>query len=86
MGASTLDGIFQGIGYTVVLLIMCFFRELFGYGTLLDKQIMPNGYTPIGILTQPVGGFICLGVLIAAMQWGMAKAAKKKENKEKEAE
>ena len=86
VGASTLDGIFQGIGYTVVLLIMCFFRELFGYGTLLDKQIMPNGYTPIGILTQPVGGFICLGVLIAAMQWGMAKAAKKKENKEKEAE
>jgi electron transport complex protein RnfE len=86
VGASTLDGIFQGIGYTVVLLIMCFFRELFGYGTLLDKQIMPAGYTPIGILTQPVGGFICLGVLIAAMQWGMAKAAKKNENKEKEAE
>ena len=86
MGASTLDGIFQGLGYTVVLLIMCFFRELFGYGTLLDIQIMPNGYTPIGILTQPVGGFLCLGTLIAVMQWAMAKSAKKKENKEKEAE
>jgi len=86
VGASTLDGIFQGIGYTVVLLIMCFFRELFGYGTLLDIQIMPNGYTPIGILTQPVGGFLCLGVLIAAMQWAMAKSARKNENKEKEAE
>ena len=86
VGASTLDGIFQGLGYTVVLLIMCFFRELFGYGTLLDIQIMPNGYTPIGILTQPVGGFICLGVLIAAMQWALAKSAKKNENKEKEAE
>ena len=86
VGASTLDGIFQGIGYTVVLLIMCFFRELFGYGTLLDIQIMPNGYTPIGILTQPVGGFLCLGVLIAAMQWALAKSARKNENKEKEAE
>ena len=86
VGASTLDGIFQGIGYTVVLLIMCFFRELFGYGTLLDIQIMPNGYTPIGILTQPVGGFLCLGVLIAAMQWALAKSAEKKANKEKEAE
>ena len=86
VGASTLDGIFQGLGYTVVLLIMCFFRELFGYGTLLDIQIMPNGYTPIGILTQPVGGFLCLGTLIAVMQWAMAKSAKKKENKEKEAE
>ena len=86
VGASALDGIFQGIGYTLVLLIMCFFRELFGYGTLLDIQIMPNGYTPIGILTQPVGVFLCLGTLIAVMQWAMAKSAKKKENKEKEAE
>ncbi len=86
VGASTLDGIFQGLGYTVVLLIMCFFRELFGYGTLLDIQIMPNGYTPIGILTQPVGGFICLGVLIAAMQWALSRSEKKNASKEKEAE
>ncbi len=86
VGASTLDGIFQGIGYMLVLLVMCFFRELFGVGTLLDIQIMPNGYTPIGILTQPVGGFLCLGVLIALMQWAMARSAKKSENKEKEAE
>ena len=86
VGASALDGIFQGIGYTLVLLVMCFFRELFGYGTLLDIQIMPSGYTPIGILTQPVGGFICLGVLIAVMQWAMARSDRKKENKEKEAE
>ncbi|MBQ9393518.1 MAG: electron transport complex subunit E [Oscillospiraceae bacterium] len=85
VGASTLDGIFQGLGYTVVLIIMCFFRELFGAGKLLDIQIMPDGYTPIGILTLPVGGFICLGVLIAVMQWALAKSAKKNENKEKEA-
>ena len=87
VGASFLDGIFQGLGYTVVLLIMCFFRELFGAGKLLGIQIMPEGFTPIGVLTLPVGGFICLGVLIAVMQWALAKSAKKKENKdEKEAE
>ena len=86
VGASALDGIFQGLGYTVVLLIMCFFRELFGAGKLLDIQIMPDWYTNIGVLTLPVGGFICLGVLIAVMQWALAKSAKKKENKEKEAE
>ena len=86
VGASFLDGIFQGLGYTVVLLILCFFRELFGAGKLLDVQIMPEGYTPIGILTLPVGGFLCLGVLIAAMQWALAKSAEKKANKEKEAE
>ena len=81
VGASVLDGLFQGLGYTVVLLIMCFFRELFGAGKLLDMQIMPDGFTPIGILTLPVGGFLCLGVLIAAMQWALNKSTKKK-NKE----
>ena len=86
VGASALDGIFQGLGYTVVLLIMCFFRELFGAGKLLDIQLLGDWYTPIGVLTLPVGGFLCLGTLIAVMQWAMAKSAKKKENKEKEAE
>ena len=86
VGASTLDGIFQGLGYTVVLLIMCFFRELFGAGKLLDIQLLGDWYTPIGVLTLPVGGFLCLGTLIAVMQWAMAKSAKKNENKEKEAE
>lgn len=81
VGASVLDGLFQGLGYTVVLLIMCFFRELFGAGKLLDMQIMPDGFTPIGILTLPVGGFLCLGALIAAMQWALSKSTKKK-NKE----
>ncbi len=82
VGASFLDGIFQGLGYTVVLLIMCFFRELFGAGKLLDIQILGDWYTPIGVLTLPVGGFLCLGTLIAVMQWALAKSAKKKEQKE----
>jgi electron transport complex protein RnfE len=81
VGASALDGIFQGLGYTVVLLIMCFFRELFGSGKLLGLQIMPTSYTPAGLLILPVGGFLCLGTLIAVMQWAMAKSAKKKEAK-----
>ena len=82
VGASFLDGIFQGLGYTVVLLIMCFFRELFGAGTLMGIRIMPESYTNIGVLTLPVGGFLCLGTLIAVMQWALAKSAKKKEQKE----
>ncbi len=81
VAASALDGIFQGIGYTIVLIIMCAFRELFGAGKLLDIQIMPDSYVPAGILTLPVGGFLCLGTLIAIMQWALAKAEKKKEAK-----
>ena len=88
VGASALDGIFQGIGYTLVLIVMCFFRELFGAGKLMGIQVMPAGYTPAGMLILPVGGFLCLGVLIAVMQWALAKAEKNKEKKaaaEKEA-
>lgn len=77
--ASALDGIFQGLGYTVVLVIMCFFRELFGSGKLMGFQIMPTSYTPALLLVLPVGGFLCLGALIAVMQWALAKSAKKKE-------
>ncbi|MBO4854762.1 MAG: electron transport complex subunit E [Oscillospiraceae bacterium] len=86
MGVSALDGIFQGLGYTAVLLVMCVFRELFGAGTLLGVRIMPESYTNMGLLTLPVGGFLCLGALIAAMQWGMNRADKKKSSGEKEAE
>ena len=90
---SLFDGIFQGIGYTIVLIIMCVVRELLGAGKfgggLLGGGglgaapgivIFPEEYA-ISVLTLPVGGFLTLGVLIAAMQWGLAKAAKKKEAK-----
>ena len=82
--ASAVDGICQGIGYTAVLLVLCFFRELLGAGTLFGVQIMPASYVPAGILVLPVGGFLCLGALIAAMQWGLKKAEKKNEKKEAE--
>ena len=81
VGAAALDGIFQGLGYTLVLLIMCAFRELFGAGQLMGIQIMPESYVPAGMLILPVGGFLCLGTLIAVMQWAMAKVNKKKEAK-----
>ena len=82
--ASAVDGICQGIGYTAVLLVLCFFRELLGACTLFGVQIMPKSYVPAGILVLPVGGFLCLGALIAAMQWGLKKAEKKNEKKEAE--
>ena len=84
VGAATLDGIFQGLGYTIVLIIMCAFRELFGAGKLCDVQIMPASYVPANLLIMPVGGFLCLGVLIAIMQWALAKAEKKNAEKKEE--
>ena len=81
IGASAVDGICQGIGYTVVLLILSAFRELLGAGTLLGVQIMPSSYVPAGMLTLPVGGFLCLGTLIAIMQWALARSEKKNAEK-----
>ena len=78
VAASAVDGICQGIGYTVVLLILSAFRELLGAGTLLGIQIMPSSYVPASMLTLPVGGFLCLGTLIAIMQWALARSEKKK--------
>ena len=88
VGASAADGICQGLGYTLVLVVLCAFRELLGMGKLFDFQIMPASYVPAGILTQPVGGFLCLGALIAAMQWALNRkkgGAEKTADAEKEA-
>ena len=84
VAASAVDGICQGIGYTVVLVIMCAFRELLGAGTLMGIPVMPASYTPALMLVLPVGGFLCLGTLIAAMQWALAKSEKKAAGKKEE--
>ena len=81
--ASFFDGIFQGIGYTLVLLVMCIIREFLGAGTFgggllaggKGIQIIPSQF-PAGMLTLPVGGFLVLGCLIAAMQWALSKSKK----------
>ena len=77
VGASFVDGICQGLGYTAVLLVMCFIRELLGAGTLMGVRIIPEQF-PIGVLTLPVGGFLVLGFLIAAMQWALSKSKEDK--------
>ena len=73
---SALDGLFQGIGYTVALVVVCVIRELLGAGTfgggLLNGgegiRIIPEGY-PAMQLVMPVGGFLTLGFVIAGFQW-----------------
>ena len=86
IAASFFDGIFQGIGYTVVLMVMCIIREFLGTGTfgggLLNGgagiRTLPEQF-PIGVLTLPVGGFLVLAALIAAMQWALSRPKKNKE-------
>ena len=88
--ASAVDGLCQGIGYTVALCIMCIIRELLGSGTfgggLLNGGegivIIPQPF-PAMQMVMPVGGFLTLGFVIAGSQWLMKHLEKK--NKKKEA-
>ena len=83
VAASALDGVFQGLGYTVILVIMCVIREFLGAGTfgggILNGgegvRILPESIPALGMIL-PVGGFLTLGFLIALMQWAQNKAGK----------
>ena len=89
VGASALDGIFQGLGYTVILIIMCVVREFLGNGTfgggILNGgegiRILPEGMPALGMIL-PVGGFLTLACVIAAMQYFLSKP--KKDDKKEE--
>lgn len=86
--ASAVDGLCQGIGYTVALVVMCVIRELLGSGTfgggILGEngagiQIFPADYAALQMI-MPVGGFLTLGFVVAGFQWLLRKI----ENKKKE--
>jgi len=66
---SFLDGIGNGLGYSLVLIVVASIRELFGAGTLLGVEILPlvqNGgwYIPNGMLLLPPSAFFIIGFLI----------------------
>lgn len=62
---SIVDGISQGLGYTIAISILAFFRELLGSGTLFGIGIIPEEYT-IGFMLQPASSFIVLGLIYGA--------------------
>ena len=66
---SFLDGIGNGIGYSVILLIIAFFREFFGSGTVFGIQVIPDafdewGYANNGLFTLPPMAVIVAGCII----------------------
>ncbi|MCM1033058.1 MAG: NADH:ubiquinone reductase (Na(+)-transporting) subunit D [Odoribacter sp.] len=67
--ASFLDGVGNGIGYALILLIVGFFRELLGSGTLLGFQIIPQafydaGYANNGLMILPPMALIVVACII----------------------
>ncbi len=66
---SFLDGIGNAAGYAVILIIVAFFRELFGSGKLLGYQVIPDalyemGYVNNGLMLLSPMALITVGVLI----------------------
>ena len=67
--ASLLDGLGNGIGYALILIIVAFFRELLGSGTLFGFQVIPDavyefGYANNGLMILPPMALILLGCII----------------------
>jgi Na+-transporting NADH:ubiquinone oxidoreductase subunit D len=70
---SFLDGIGNGLGYTVILLIVGFFRELVGSGKLLGIPVLPlhtdgGWYVPNGLFLLPPSAFFLIGLIIWALR------------------
>ena len=63
--ASFLDGLFNGLGYGIILIVVGFFRELLGSGTLFGFDVLNRfGYVNNGLVILPPMALIFLGCLI----------------------
>ena len=64
---SFLDGLGNGIGYGIMLILVAFFRELFGFGTIFDIRVLSESFNN-GLMILAPGAFIILGLIIWAQR------------------
>jgi Na+-transporting NADH:ubiquinone oxidoreductase subunit D len=65
---SFLDGVGNGLGYSVVLILVAFFRELFGSGNLFGIQVLPDAYQTNGLMLLAPSAFFLIGLGIWALR------------------
>jgi Na+-transporting NADH:ubiquinone oxidoreductase subunit D len=70
---SAIDGIGNGLGYSLVLILVAFFRELFGSGSLFGVQLLQKAteggwYTPNGLMLLSPSAFFLIGLGIWALR------------------
>jgi len=79
VGMSFLDGLGNGLGYSVILILVATTRELFGAGTLLGQRILPlvsdgGWYEANGLMLLPPSAFFIIGLIIWAVRsWKSAQ-------------
>ena len=61
---SLLDGLANGAGYGMILIIVAFFRELLGSGTLFGFRVLPESYVPNNLVILPPMALIILGCIV----------------------
>ena len=76
-GLSLIDGLASGLGYAYVLMIIAFFRELLGTGSLWGYPILGSWWTNWSIMIMPPGGFFMLAIFIWVVREVVLKEAKK---------
>ncbi|MDL2288407.1 electron transport complex subunit E [Oscillospiraceae bacterium OttesenSCG-928-F05] len=65
---SAVDGLSMGLGFTFALTVVATIREIVGNGTFFGIDLFGGHYPPALLIVMPVGGFLTLGFVIAAMQ------------------
>lgn len=65
--ASVMDGLGMGLGFTLAITLLSCIRELLGEGTMFGSRVMPEVYEPMAFAVSPAGGFIILGLTLAAV-------------------
>ncbi len=73
VGKAALDGLGMGLGFTLALCIISLVREILGQGTIWGLPVIVKPLEPAAIIGMPPGGFIVLGIIIAAINAIMKK-------------
>ncbi len=63
-GLSLIDGLSSGVGYAYVLMVIAFFRELLGSGTIFGMQVFGDWWSNWAIMIMPPGAFFMLAIFI----------------------
>ncbi len=77
-GISLVDGIASGMGYAYVLLIIAFFRELLGSGTIWGVPVFGSWWTNWSIMVMPPGAFFMLAIFIWFVRGALMKPKEEK--------
>ncbi len=74
--SSVVDGLSMGIGFTLALVVLGSVRELLGSGSIFALDLLGESYPAMGIMVQPPGAFLALGLLTAIVNVVILKKMK----------